>query len=187
MWRIRHGALSTIYHGVFTSIAEYAASGWANLSKEPDMRMLRSIQRRALLAITSVYRTASWERLCIIAGAILIDILLEKHRDLLNLRRGKDAEVRETLIPANNEIRGTRDRVLSEVCRVLQTRWNSCHRCRTMHAYFRDVKQRIFARWTSTLYYCTQALTGHGNFGSYLRERRISADEPLRAVQIVTR
>ena len=58
---------------------------------------------------------------------------------------------------------------------------------RMMHAYFRDVRQRILARGTSPSYYCTQALTGHANFGSYLRERRISADEPVRAVQIVTR
>ena len=79
MTRLRHGAPSTFYKGVFKRIAEYAASGWADLCTSADKRRLQTTQKRALLAVTMAYRTASWESLCVIAGEIPIYLLLEKY------------------------------------------------------------------------------------------------------------
>ena len=69
----------------------------ADLCTSADARRLQGIQRRALLAVTKVYRTASWESLCVITGEIPIDLLLEKHRGLFNLRRGKDVRIADTV------------------------------------------------------------------------------------------
>lgn len=101
------------------------------------------------------------------------------HRALFNLRRGKDAEVGGggTLTPAGREKGGARKHVLSEVCRLWQSLWRSSHSGRTTHAYFKDIIDRMTSRWISTSYHCRQAHTGHGNFGSNLREGQIAADE----------
>ena len=123
-WGLRHGALSTFYKGVFKPIVEYAASGWADLCTSADNRRIQTTQRQALLAVTKAYRTSSWESLSVIAGEIPIDLLLEKHRALFNLRRGKDARMVHTIVQAGNEHRENRSRVLVIANNVWQTRWN---------------------------------------------------------------
>lgn len=51
-WKLQHKILSTLFRGVFTPIAEYAASGCADLCSEADLKKLRAAQRQALLAVT---------------------------------------------------------------------------------------------------------------------------------------
>ena len=176
-WGLRHEALSRVYKGVFKPIAEYAASGWADLCKIADKRRLQAIQRQALLAVTKAYRTASWESLCVIAGEIPIDLQLEKHRALFNLRRGKDAKIADTIIPAGNEDSENRSRVSEIANSVWQTRWNSSHKGRTAFAYWQSIDDRLKANWVRPSYYCTQALTGHGNFNAHLRKFKIVENE----------
>ena len=59
---------------------------------------------------------------------------------------------------------------------VLQTRWNSSHKGRTAFAYWQNIDDRLKAIWVRPSYYCTQALTGHGNFNSHLRKFKIVED-----------
>ena len=127
--------------------------------------------------VTKAYRTASRESLCVIAGEIPIDLLLEKHRDLFNLRRGKDARMADTIVQAGNEDRENRSRVLEIANNVWQTRWNSFHQGRTAFVYWKKIDGRLKAKWVRPSYYRTQALTGHGNFYSHLRKFKIVEDE----------
>ena len=106
------------------------------------MRRLQGIQRRALLAVTKAYRTASWESLCVIAGEIPIDLLLEKHRALFDLQRGRDTKIADTVIQGDEE-RVNRSRVLEVANNVWQTLWNSSHKGRTAYAYWKGIKDRL--------------------------------------------
>ena len=134
-----------------------------------DSRQLKD----GLLAVTNAYRTASWESLRFIAGEITIDLLLEKHRALFNLRRGKDAKISDTTLQAGNGDREIRYRVLE----VANNVWNSSHKGRTAYAYWQNMDGRLKAKWVRLSYYCTQALTGHGNFNSHLRKFKIVEDD----------
>ena len=175
-WGLRYGTLNTIYRGLSTPIAEYAAFAWADICTKADTRKLRAIQRQALLAITGAYGTASWESLYVVAGAIPIDLLLGQHRTLFNLRRGRDAKVGNAVIQVTGETRLDKPRVLREVYKVWQDRWNASSKGRTTYTYLNSISNRLEARWIRPSYYCTQALTGHGDFRSYLRERQIVND-----------
>ena len=95
-------------------------------------------------------------------------LLLEKHRALFNLRSGKDARIVDTIVQAGNEDRENRSPVL-EKANVWQTRWNSSHKGHTAFAYWKNIDDKLKAKWVRPSYYCTQALTAHGNFYSQLR------------------
>ncbi|CAK9834251.1 Retrovirus-related Pol polyprotein from type-1 retrotransposable element R1 (Fragment), partial [Anthophora retusa] len=121
-WGLRFNALSAIYTGFALPFATYAAAAWADLCTERDIGVLRSMQRRALLAVTSAYRRTSWEGLCVVAGALPIDIQLEKHRALFNLRRGRDASIEELAVPTSTQ--NAAGCVRDEAVSVWQTRGN---------------------------------------------------------------
>ena len=55
-------------------------------------------------------------------------------------------------------------------------RWNALFKGRTTYTYLNNVANRLDARWFRPSYYCTQTLTGHGDFRPYLRERSIVDD-----------
>ncbi|CAK9801083.1 hypothetical protein ANTPLA_LOCUS2677 [Anthophora plagiata] len=151
------------------------SAAWADLCTEKDIGVLRSMQRRALLAVTSAYRRTSWEGLCVVAGALPIDIQLEKHRALFNLRRGRDASIGELAIPSsmNNAAGCVKDEAVS----VWQTRWASSQKGRTTFAFFKDVRERLAAGWLRPNHFTTQVLTGHGNFKSRLLTYGVVEDE----------
>ena len=104
-------------------------------------------------------------------------MLLEKHRALFNLRRGKDAKISDTTIQVGDEDRANRSRVLEVANNVWQARWNSSHKGRTAYPYWNSIEARLKAKWIRPSYYCTQTPTGHGNFYSHLRKFKIVEDE----------
>ena len=83
----------------------------------------------------------------------------------------------DTIVQAGNEDRENRSRVLEIAKNVWQTRWKSFHKERTAFAYWKNIDDRLKAKWVMPSYYCTQDLTGHSNFYSHLRKFKIVADE----------
>jgi len=92
-WGLRYGALSTIYRGVFAPTVAYAATGWADLCTERDLRVLKGIQRRALIPVVGAYRTTSRDALCVVAVATPVEILLQEGKARYEARKGLDAEI----------------------------------------------------------------------------------------------
>lgn len=70
---------------------------------------------------------------------------MSRPRALFNTRRAKDV-FRDIVIPARNEIRDVRQRVVGEEYKVWQTWWNVSYKSRTTHAYFRNVEVRLASR-----------------------------------------
>jgi len=92
-WGLRFRALSTIYRGVFAPTVAYAAAGWADLCTESDIRLLKALQRRVLISTTGAYRMASWESLCVVAGAIPVDFVLKEYAARYYIRKEENAKI----------------------------------------------------------------------------------------------
>lgn len=164
-WGLRFRTLSTVYRGVFAPTVAYAAAGWADLCTESDIRILRTLQRRVLISTTGAYRTASWESLCVVAGATPVDIVLKEYAARYKIRKEENAKIGNVEIRAEEE--NAIDRIKDEAINMWQTRWTSSHKGRTTFAFFKDVRERLDAR-LETDHYSTQVLTGHGNFRAKL-------------------
>ena len=176
-WGLRNRALHTIYRGVFEPIVTYAASGWADLCSEHDLRALRSIQRCALLAVTCAYRTASWDSLCVIESVLPVDLLLEERVARYNLRKGREAKVSGTVItPAvDGSYASNKSRAFVAASEAWQAKFASSEKGRVTFAFFDDVRKRQCASWVRADYFTTQALTGHGQFGLYFKNRDLAS------------
>ncbi|CAK9813151.1 hypothetical protein ANTPLA_LOCUS7707 [Anthophora plagiata] len=101
------------------------------------------MQRRVLIATTSAYRRASWEGLCVVAGAVPIDILLQRHRARYALKKGMDAQIGEAII--DRCLEDAASRVREEALSMWQTAWTSSHKGRTTYAYYSN--QIDFPTW----------------------------------------
>lgn len=173
-WGLRFKSLSLFYGGVFVPTVTYAAAGWADLCTRSDVNVLRALQRRTLISATGAYRTASWESLCVVAGVVPVDILLQGRRAIYDVRKGRDAVMGELEIPVDQV--DAIERVKDEAINMWQTRWSSSGKGRTTFAFFRDIRDRLVARWMRADHWSTQVLTGHGDFRERLASLGLAAD-----------
>ncbi|KAL0103807.1 hypothetical protein PUN28_017844 [Cardiocondyla obscurior] len=137
----------------------YAAAGWADLCTERDIRKLRAVQRRALISVTGAYRTASWESLCVVAGAFPIDLRLRVHRAVYDSKVNRDTKIGDLEIPAS--LQNADREIEAEALNMWQTRWSSSGK----------------AKWLNIDHWSTQVLTGHGNFGERLASLNLAETE----------
>jgi len=165
-WGLRYGALSTIYRGVFNPTVAYAAAGWADLCTERDFRILKGIQRKALIPVVGAYRTTSRDALCVVAGATPVEILLQEGRARYEARKGLDAEIGQEIIRSGNK--DAKDRIKAEGRRLWQAEWDLSTKGRTTYSFFKDVKSRMDASWIRPDHWSAQVLTGHGDFRARL-------------------
>lgn len=174
-WGLRFGVLSVLYKSVLVPTVAFAAAGWIDLCTGKDKGVLQSMQRRALITMTRSYRTASWQSLCVVAGAVPITTLLEQNRALFDLRKGNDAKIGDVVVPVTSG--DAKNRVKVEAVKMWQSSWETSDKGLTTYAFFRDVRERLAAKWMKPNHYSTQVLTGHGNFRAQLSFHKIVEDE----------
>ena len=165
-WGLRHRALSTIYRGVFAPVVAYAAAGWADLCRERDIRILKSVQRKVLLPVVGAYRTTSGESLCATAGVTPVEILLQESRARYEIRKGRDAKIGNAEIPAVDD--DAVDKIKAEGAKMWQAKWDLSTKGRTTYSFFGDISRRMDARWIQPDRWSAQVLTGHGDFRARL-------------------
>lgn len=165
-WGLRYRALDKIYKGVFLPTVAYAAAGWADLCKGTDLRVLRTTQRLALIATTAAYRTASYVGLCVIAGALPVELLLKQSRARYDVRVGRDTEINNRVVPAGAP--DAVETIKGEALNMWQADWESSPRGRTTYAFFENIRDRMNAGWFRPDYYTTQVVSGHGDFRARL-------------------
>ena len=165
-WGLRFGALNVLYRGVFLPTVTYAAKGWYHLCTAQDLKVLRSMQRLALVTITKAYKTASLESLFVAARALPIDLLLEQSTARHNIRIGRNAKINNVEIEGNekNAIEQTK----TQIVEMWQAKWNSSYKGRTTYSFLNYSRERMTMKWIRPNHYCTQVLTGHGNFRARL-------------------
>lgn len=161
-WGLRFGALSSIYRGVFVPTIAYAASSWSDLCNLGDLGILKSAQRRALIAVNSAYRTASYASMCVIAGALPIVHMFAECKARRLIRTGWDANINGEVIQAADGKAVAKIKV--EALNMWQAEWEVSTKGRTTFAFFNDVRDRMKASWFRPDHYTTQVLSGHGDF-----------------------
>lgn len=140
------------------SIILYAAPVWKKAIEHKKYRdMLKQTQRRMLIRVCSAYRTASTVALGVIAGAPPIDLLLAER-----------ARIHDSI--------STKTELREETERAWQERWNRTEdEAQWSRKMFPEISRWAKRRHGEIGYYLTQALTGHGCYGTYLK--RIGKEE----------
>ena len=143
---------------VVRSIALYAAPAWEDAMKYQKYKnLLRSVERKTSILVTAAYRTVSTEAVSAIAGCPPYDLLVwERARNWES--RGKEA--------TNNR---------QEMLRRWQERWSQYGGWASV--FIKDVRAWQ-ERGPPSDYHTTQAMTGHGAFGTYLKKiKKMDSDE----------
>lgn len=63
-----------------------------------------------------------------------------------------------------------------EAIKMWQTEWESPTKGRTTFAFFDNIIERLKAKWIKPDHWCTQVLTGHGNFRTKLADLNLVND-----------
>lgn len=138
-----------ILANVVGSIILYAAPIWAKAVQIKRYEtMLERVNRRIGLRVTAAYRTAPTTAVLVLAGIPPIRLRVEERSTVY--AEGKDAKskARDTLM------------------RKWQEEWDLYDGwCKV---FIRDIKRWLDIGVDETNYFVTQAMTGHGVFGSYL-------------------
>ncbi|KAF5206837.1 reverse transcriptase, partial [Thalictrum thalictroides] len=156
-WGMKRENIATLYRGVFLPKIAYGARFWVHTIKtNRAIKTLGSIQRRALLGMTSAYCTTSTDALQVLAGVPPLDLEIR----WLVLK----AEV--AMLP--NHLRQQswtdgREELLDE----WQTRWTATTKGRWTFKFFPDVRNRLKLP-LALGHDVTQFLSGHGNFRAKL-------------------
>jgi len=91
-WGLRHEALNTIYKGVILPLILYGAPVWIDaMEKKCNKIIYRRVQRLMNMTIAKVYRTISYEALCILTGTITIEINAEETATLYRITRDRQS------------------------------------------------------------------------------------------------
>jgi len=150
-WGMGRITAKIIYRAVFLPRITYASEIWEKgcLLKK-SVKLLCSIQRAPLLAITSCYKTASTNSLSAVAGVLPLDLEIRKCALGVNLKRGNITKIEY-------------ERKLSSLMEEWQERYDNEEKGAWTKKMIPDVRRR----YTLPLeldYYTSQMLTGHGDF-----------------------
>lgn len=132
-----------------TSIILYGAPIWQSALKYKKYElMLERINRKMAIRITSAYRTVPTTAILVLAGNLPIKLSVEERVVIYERGKGYKIEAR------------------NEAIQKWQTMWDNYEGWTKI--FIRNVKDWLQRKWGETNYYLTQALTGHGVFGTYL-------------------
>lgn len=80
-WGLKPYINKSIYSSVIEKVILYACPIWYNHKIKFN---LPSLHRTALIALTKCYRTVSTDALCVLAGCLPIDILIERENEYIS-------------------------------------------------------------------------------------------------------
>lgn len=154
-----------ILAGVVHSIVLYAAPVWHRVMAVQRYRgMLERVQRQALLRVASAYRTVSVRALQVITGSVPITLLAQERNRLFGREGGCLPEHR----------REERIRTLEE----WQALWEeNTEVAQWTKSLIPDLRAWVKCKHRRLNYFLTQALTGHGSYGTYLKRMGKQPDE----------
>lgn len=163
-------ARKKLYAHIGESIALYGAPVWAdNLSKKA-MNSLSKVRRAGALRVTSAYRTVSAAAAEVIAGLPPLD-MLALHRS--KLYKSKADIVARADLDSNQqrtEVRRVTKLHLEALANDWQDRWRLSASGSWTRKLIPDLRPWVNRRHGEVSYTLTQALSGHGAFGAYLKK-----------------
>lgn len=165
-WGLNFSTKLKIFRGVLHPIIAFAAGEWADLCKAPDFKILQRAHYSALLSITRAYNYTAYDAVCVLAGDLPIDLQVKIRLVVRLNKKGLDAKIGQINIPANTE--NAKEVAEAEALKMWQSRWSTSDKGRTTFSFFPNIRERLRLGHISPDYYVTQALCGHGNFGTKL-------------------
>lgn len=138
-----------------SSVVLYAAPAWQSALKyKKYANMIRSVERKYTISITAAYRTVATEAAGVIAGCPPLDLMVWERTQVYKGRKNKD--------------------VRKELIEKWQRRWDEYEGWAKV--FIKDVSEWM-EKGPATDYYLTQAISGHGAFGSYLKKIKKVEDD----------
>lgn len=145
---------------VITSVLTYGIAIWGGaLKTNASRRILTSVYRLSALRIASAYRTVSEEAVCVIAGILPFEVLVEERRCLYQGRKSTEL--------STVDLRS--DETLNSLHRW-QILWDAATNGRWTHHLIPQVAVWMNREHGEVNYYLTQLLSGHGCFRAYLHK-----------------
>lgn len=140
--------LSNVVH----SILLYGAPIWAEDMSKTGWTALLKIQRRICLRVASAYCTVSGDAVGVITGIAPLDLLANERRNMYERKRNPRFQQGEDTLT------------------TWQDRWNSSSKGRWTHSLIGDLETWVKRKHGVLDFHITQALSGHGCFGYYLKK-----------------
>lgn len=166
-WGSSRKTASLLYRAVFIPRVTYAARFWHHeVDTTVNRRILTTLQRRALLGISSAYRTTSNAALQVITGSFPLD--LEAHYQAL-------VQSSTSLAPTERKIALNAEH--SRLLAIWQARWDSDTTGRWSHRFFPSIATRLKTPILLN-HYNVQFLSGHGDFKAKLHSLGLT-DSPV--------
>jgi len=159
-WGMGRNAAKTIYAAVFLPRITYAAEiWWKACSLKKSIKLLVSIQRDPLLAITICYRTASTNCLSAVAGVLPLDLEIQN-----TVLRGRLRKMEITQDEYETELIG--------LLNTWQGRYDQSDKGEWTKKMVPDVSRRYVLPMCLD-HYTSQMLTGHGDFLAQLHRFKL--------------
>jgi len=159
-WGLGRNAARRIYTAVFIPRITYAAEiWWKTCNFKKSIKLLGSVQRDPLLAITSCYRTASTNCLSAVAGELPLDLEIKRSVIKGKLRR---AEITQQEYNTG----------LDELIGIWQERYDQSDKGEWTKKMIPNVSQRYVLPMRLD-HYTSQMLTGHGDFLAQLHRFKL--------------
>lgn len=130
---------------------------------------LEKVQRMATIRVTSAYRTISTSAAAVLASIPPVDLLLEERREIYEETKsianvGMLHDINRKSIKLN-----ARKRLYQK----WQLRWDTDQTGRWTHKLIPNIEKWVERKHGEINFFLTQALSGHGNFATYLEKFKI--------------
>lgn len=164
------------------SVLLYAAPVFAHVCRhEWAKKEMRAVQRNAAIRTAMAYSTVSAKALDVLTGTIPIELEVARRKILYYNKEGKKITDRPeekkldptcwamyNKIPKNKEIKNSE---LHKIIMVMwQEEWDTAKQGRWTHEWIPNIEKWINRRHGALTYHVTQALTGHGCFGTFVHK-----------------
>ena len=157
-----------LYSALFRSIIEYGSTVYYPKISDKTKNKIKREQRKILLGVISAYRTVSYSATNVIAGILPINLQIERRNEVKNMNRALLNE---------RETRERKGEIYEKYLNLWQTQFNNEQKGRRTYAIIPNIKERIQNEHLKPDFYVTQFLTGHGNFGEYLKKYKITDND----------
>lgn len=156
-----------LYNAIFTSITSYCSIVYFPRLSQTQQNKIKTLQRKILINIASGYRTISYNAIYCITGELPIDLKIWIVNEMKKFKMEKQnfgkLELREKLYEFT-------DSALQKWQANYENSINGKHTIKLIPNLKIVFKNRS---WFLN-YHITQAITGHGNFATYLNKYKIT-------------
>lgn len=174
-WGLHYTQRLILYKGLIQSLYGYGAATYItpNILKNVNKQ-----QRKFLLSMSSLYRTAPSSAACVIGGVLPLDLYITGRAITSEFRILGDLKLLTTLKLLNNNVLQTLHNTIpinifkKHISQILltewQRRWDADITGRKTYQFFPNITNRMKMKKLNINFYSSQVLSGHGKFAAYL-------------------